>query len=310
MQSRYTGIIMPLGRLMAAIQDKVVSLDRAGAMIAERKVVSLAGSHSVNSPMALIRAAIRAGAGGLSIIPPVTTSIAADMLIAAGCVDTFYLCYIGFETLGFAPAFRAAAEAGTINVIEGDEPFVMLGTRAAAGGYPFIPVNKGVYEGTDLPRLNPMLKKVTDPFSGEEVYAIPALKADVCILHAQAADQQGNAQFWGGNNQELDKAMAADYVVVSTERLVSVDATRRDVDRVSLPGHMVDAVVQVPYGAHPTASPQFYGTDEAHLKTYFEAVHGGRTDEYLDRFVRNPAAHQDYLNEVDLGALFELQKNA
>jgi glutaconate CoA-transferase subunit A len=212
--------------------------------------------------------------------------------------------------LGFAPAFRAAAEAGTLNVIEGDEPFVMLGTRAAAGGYPFIPVNKGVYEGTDLPRLNPMLKKVTDPFTGEEVYAIPALPADVCILHAQAADAQGNAQFWGGNNQELDKAMAADCVIISTERLISVDATRRDVERVNIPGHMVDAVVHVPYGAHPTASPEFYGTDEAHLKTYFDAVRGGNRDDYLDRFVTGPADHEAYLGEVGLSAMFELQKNA
>ena len=295
---------------MAGNQDKVVSLDQDGAMIAARKILSLAGSHSVNSPMALIRAAIRAGASALSIIPPVTTSIASDLLIAAGAVDTFYLCYIGFETLGFAPAFRAAAEAGTLNVIEGDEPFVMLGTRAAAGGYPFIPVNKGVYEGTDLPRLNPMLKKVTDPFTGEEVYAIPALHADVCILHAQAADAQGNAQFWGGNNQELDKAMAADCVIISTERLISVDATRRDVERVNIPGHMVDAVVHVPYGAHPTASPEFYGTDEAHLKTYFDAVRGGNRDDYLDRFVTGPADHEAYLGEVGLSAMFELQKNA
>ena len=295
---------------MAGNQDKVVSLDQAGAMIAARKILSLAGSHSVNSPMALIRAAIRAGASALSIIPPVTTSIASDLLIAAGAVDTFYLCYIGFETLGFAPAFRAAAEAGTLNVIEGDEPFVMLGTRAAAGGYPFIPVNKGVYEGTDLPRLNPMLKKVTDPFTGEEVYAIPALHADVCILHAQAADAQGNAQFWGGNNQELDKAMAADCVIISTERLISVDATRRDVERVNIPGHMVDAVVHGPYGAHPTASPEFYGTDEAHLKTYFDAVRGGNRDDYLDRFVTGPADHEAYLGEVGLSAMFELQKNA
>jgi glutaconate CoA-transferase subunit A len=295
---------------MAGAQDKVISLDQAGAMIAARKILSLAGSHSVNSPMALIRAAIRAGASALSIIPPVTTSIASDLLIAAGAVDTFYLCYIGFETLGFAPAFRAAAEAGTLNVIEGDEPFVMLGTRAAAGGYPFIPVNKGVYEGTDLPRLNPMLKKVTDPFTGEEVYAIPALPADVCILHAQAADAQGNAQFWGGNNQELDKAMAADCVIVSAERLISVDTTRRDVERVNIPGHMVDAVVHVPYGAHPTASPEFYGTDEAHLKTYFDAVRGGNRDDYLDRFVTGPADHEAYLNAVGLTAMFELQKNA
>ena len=74
--------------------SKVVSLEEAGRMIARHKVISLAGSHSVNSPMALIRSAIRAGAKGLTIIPPVTTAMASDLLIAAGCVEKFYLSYM------------------------------------------------------------------------------------------------------------------------------------------------------------------------------------------------------------------------
>ncbi len=292
---------------MAGAGSKVVSLDEAGRMIAQHKVISLAGSHSVNSPMALIRAAIRAGAKGLTIIPPVTTAIASDLLIAAGAVDTFYLSYIGFETLGFAPGFRVAVESGKLKVIEGDEPFVLLGTRAAAGGYPFIPVPLGVYDGTDLPRLNPMLKKVKDPHSGKDFYAIPALHADCCILHAQACDAEGNAQFWGGNNQEPDKAAAAKHVIVSTERLVSLDETRKNVDRVTLSGHKVDAVVHVPFGAHPTASPGMYGTDEAHLKVYFDAVRKGETQSYLDKYV-HAKSQAEYLDRVGLETVFALQE--
>ena len=294
---------------MAESGSKVVSLDEAGRMIARHKVISLAGSHSVNSPMALIRAAIRNGAAGLTIIPPVTTAIATDLMIAAGCVDTFYLSYIGFETLGFAPGFRAAVEAGKLKVIEGDEPFVLLGTRAAAGGYPFIPVPAGVYDGTDLPRLNPMLKKIKDPHTGAECYAIPALHADCCILHAQECDELGNAQFWGGNNQEPDKAAAAKTVIISTERIVSLDHTRKNVDRVTLPGHKVSAVVHVPFGAHPTASPGVYGADEPHLKIYFDAVRKGETKTYLDRFVA-PKTQAEYLDQVGLDNIFALQENA
>ena len=294
---------------MAEPGSKVVSLDEAGRLIAQHKIISLAGSHSVNSPMALIRAAIRAGATGLTIIPPVTTAIASDLLIAAGCVDTFYLSYIGFETLGFAPGFRAAVEGGKLKVIEGDEPFVLLGTRAAAGGYPFIPVPLGVYDGTDLPRLNPMLKKVKDPHTGKDFYAIPALPADCCILHAQACDAQGNAQFWGGNNQEPDKAAAAKHVIVSTERLVSLDETRKNVDRVTLSGHKVDAVVHVPFGAHPTASPGMYGADEPHLKIYFDAVRKGDIKGYLDKYVLTNS-QAEYLERVGLETVFALQEGA
>ena len=96
---------------MAGAQDNLVSLDQAGAMIAERKIHSLAGSHSVNSPMALIRAAIRAGASGLSIIPPVTTSIASDLLIAAGAVDT-----IAAGASSIAVAIDAAAAGRGVGV--------------------------------------------------------------------------------------------------------------------------------------------------------------------------------------------------
>ena len=230
-------------------------------------------------------------------------------MIAAGCVDTFYLSYIGFETLGFAPGFRAAVEGGRLKVIEGDEPFVLLGTRAAAGGYPFIPVPAGVYDGTDLPRLNPMLKKIKDPHTGADCYAIPALHADCCILHAQECDELGNAQFWGGNNQEPDKAAAAKTVIVSTERIVSLDHTRKHVDRVTLPGHKVAAVVHAPYGAHPTASPGVYGADEPHLKIYFDAVRKGETKSYLDTYVA-PKTQAEYLDKVGLETLFALQENA
>lgn len=289
-------------------KSKEISLEEAGRLIAARKVVSLAGSQAVNTPMALIREAIRAGARGLTVIPPVSAGLGPDLLIAAGAVETFYVCYIGFELLGFAPAFRKAAETGAIRVVEADEAFIMLGTRAAAGGLPFLPLYR-VYEGTDLPRLNPFLKKAADPFSGKEVYAVPALRAEVCLLHAQECDVYGNAQIWGGNLQEPDKALAADLVIVSTERIVSVDRSREDPRRVTLPGHMVDAVVHVPFGAHPTVSPRTYRSDDAHLATYVEMVAGGRADEYLAEFVTGPKDHADYLARVGIAGLLKLQRD-
>jgi glutaconate CoA-transferase subunit A len=289
-------------------RSKEISLAEAGKLIAQKKVISLAGSQTVNTPMALIREALRAGAKDLTVIPPVSSGLGPDLMIAAGAVAKLYVCYIGFETLGFAPAFRRAAEARAIEVVEADEPFIMLGTRAAAGGMPFVPVAR-VYDGTDLPRLNPNLKKVRNPFTGEEMYAIPPLRADVCILHAQECDAYGNAQIWGGNVQEPDKAMAADYVIVSTERLVAVERTREDPRKVTLPGHMVDAVVHVPFGAHPTVSPRQYNADDAHLKLYVDLVAGGKAAEYLDRFVHGPKDHAEYLTRVGMDSIFKLMRN-
>ena len=166
-------------------RSKLIALDEAGRIIASKKTVSIAGSHSADAAMSLIRAAIRAGASGMTLIPPITTSLAADLPIAAGMLKKLYLSYVGFEIFGMAPAFRQAAQAGTLDIVEADEPFILLGTQAAAGGKPFNAVQY-LYDATSHKDLNPELRKIVDPFSGREVYLIPPLKSDVLLIDLSA----------------------------------------------------------------------------------------------------------------------------
>ncbi|HWL05109.1 MAG TPA: CoA-transferase [Xanthobacteraceae bacterium] len=278
-------------------RSKLTSLEEAGRIIASKKTVSLAGSHSADAAMSLLRAAIRAGAKNMTMIPPVTTSIAADLPIAAGMLGKLYLSYVGFEVWGMAPAFRRAAETKSLDIVEADEPFILLGTQAAAGGRPFNAVQY-LYEATDHPRLNPELKKITDPYSGREVYLIPPLKSDVFIMHAQACDEFGNAQVWGGSGQERDKAKAADLVIVQTDQIVGGDVIQRDPGKTTIPGLWVDHVVHVPFGAHPTFSSFNYGLDEQHIKLYLAMVREGRAAEYIDKYVHGPKDHFEYLELV------------
>ncbi|MEW6664036.1 MAG: CoA-transferase [Thermodesulfobacteriota bacterium] len=289
-------------------RKKVITLPEAGKMIAKCKTVHMTGSQLFDAPMALIREAVRAGASGLTLIPNVVTGMAFDLLIAAGRVDTCYVSYVGFEGLGLAPAFKKAGETRSIRIVEGDEPFVVLGTRAAASGLPFIAVPRHVYGATDIPKLNPHIRRIQDPYTGEEVYTIPPLKADVCLIHVQQADEYGNAQCWGGNRQELDKAKAADLVIVSTEELVSLDRTRENPDKTTIPGYFVDAVVHVPFGAHPTGSSQCYTYDEAHLRMYLALVAKGKEEEYLSRFVHGVKDHFEYMSRIGLEQLINLRK--
>lgn len=291
------------GELPPQRKSKEISLRQAGERIATAKTI-----HAMNSAMTLIRAGIRAGAKNLTVIPQVTSNLSVDLLIAADCVETLYISYIGFETFGFAPAFRKAAEKKKIRVIESDEAFIMLGTRAAAGGIPYIPI-RHIYEGTDLPKLNPYLKKTTNPFTGEEMYAVPPLEADVCLIHAQECDEFGNAQVWGGNQQEVDKALASKYVIVSTERIVSVDRTRENVEKVTVPGYMVNAVVHAPFGAHPLVWSRHYEQDNAHLKEYFKAHAEGKIDDYLEKYVYGCSDDADYLERVGIRRLMGLMRN-
>ena len=310
MEGKIQGASKPLAAKTSSSErkKKVISLPEAGKMLAKCKTVHMTGSQLFDAPMALIQEAIRAGATGLTLIPNVVTGMAFDLLIAAGRVDTCYVSYVGFEGLGLAPAFKKAGEKKSIRMVEGDEPFVVLGTRAAASGLPFIAVPKHVYGATDIPKLNPHIHRIKDPYTGEEVYTIPPLKADVCLIHVQQADEYGNAQRWGGNRQELDKAKAADLVIVSTEELVSLDKTRENPDKTTIPGYFVDAVVHVPFGAHPTGSSQCYTYDEEHLRLYLDLVSKGKEEEYLSRFVYDVKNHFEYMSKIGMERLYNLRK--
>ena len=278
-------------------RSKLISLEEAGKIIASKKSVSLAGSHSSDAAMSLIRAAIKAGASNMTMIPPVTTSIAADLPIAAGMLKKLYLSYVGFELWGMAPAFRKAAETRSLEIIEADEPFILLGTQAAAGGRPFNAVQY-LYEATSQPKLNPELRKIVDPYSGREVYLIPPLPADVFIMHAQVCDEYGNAQCWGGSGQERDKAKAADMVIIQADEIVGSETIQKDPGKTTIPGLWVDHVVHVPFGAHPTFSSFNYGPDEDHIKLYLKMVREGRAEEYIDTYIRRPKNHLEYLELV------------
>jgi len=278
-------------------KSKLISLDEAGKIIATKKTFSIAGSHSADAAMSLIRAAIKHGAKGMTLIPPITTSIAADLPIAAGMLKKLYLSYVGFEVFGMAPAFRKAAETQSMEIVEADEPFILLGTQAAAGGKPFNTV-KYIYDGTDHKKLNPELKQVVDPFTGDKVWAIPPLRSDVFIMHAQACDEYGNAQCWGGTGQERDKAKAADMVIVQADEIVGSEVIQKDPSHTTVPGLWVDHVVHAPFGAHPTFSSNNYAVDETHLKEYIDLVRAGRAQDYIDKYIMEPKDHFDYLERV------------
>lgn len=278
-------------------RSKLISLEEAGKIIASKSTLSITGSHSLDGAMSLIRAAMRAGAKDMTLIPPTTTSIAADLLIGAGALKKLYLSYVGFEFLGMAPNFQKASADQSIEIVEADEPFIQLGTQAAAGGRPFNVVQH-LYEATVHPQLNKELKTVVDPFTGRTVYAIPALRSDVAIIHVQAADIYGNAQCWGGNRQESDKCKAASMVIIQADKIISTEEISKDPYKTSIPGPWVDYVVHAPFGAHPTFSSGAYAVDESHLRHYLELCRDGRTREYLDKYVFGPKDHWDYLERV------------
>lgn len=281
-------------------KSKLVSLSEAVAGIEDGSRVALGGWIFNSQPMALVRALIRKGARNLDLVPA-PGSIAPDMLIGAGCARSTACVFISFEQFGLAPHFRRQAEAGTLKVYDLDGPAIAGGLRAAICDLPFMPVPD---LGTDLPKHAPEHYRELPTEPGErKLLAVSPIKPDVCLLHAQQADEFGNVQYLGSPFFDAMLAQASRKVVVSVDRIVSAATVRKSNHLTKLPTALVDYVVEAPYGAHPTSSPSLYRNDERHLKAYVKASRDTESFErYLAQYVR-PEDHSAYLDTVGVGEL-------
>jgi glutaconate CoA-transferase, subunit A len=217
-----------------------------------------------------------------------TPDLIYDQMLAAGCARKLVFSWAGNPGVGSLHAFRRLVEARPPRLeIEEYSHFGMVARLSAgAANLPFWPLRN--YMGTDIPANNARIKTVTCPFTGEELAAVPALRPDVTIVHAQRADKTGNAQIWGLMGVQKEAAFASKRVIVVVEELVDESVVRADPNRTLIPGMIVSAVVVEPWGAHPSYAQGYYdrdndfyvkweqiGRDEATLRGYLdELVHG------------------------------------
>lgn len=281
--------------------SKLVSLEEAVAAVKDGASIGLGGWIFHSQPMALVRALIRQGARDLDLVPS-PGSIAPDLLIGAGRVRSTACVFISFEQHGLAPHFRRAAEQGSIKVHEMDGPGYAGGLRAAICDLPWMPIPD---LATDLPRVNPAHYRPLPSAPGERrLLAVAPIRPDVCFLHAQQADEFGNVQFLGPPFFDVMLAQAARRVVVSVDRVVSPETIRRSNHLTKLPYAMVDAVVEAPFGAHPTASAAIYRADEAHLREYVKASAKAESfAAYLERYITGAGDRAAYLDRIGGGRL-------
>jgi glutaconate CoA-transferase subunit A len=278
------------------IKSKLVSLDDAVADIADGSKVGLGGWIFNAQPMALVRALIRKGARDLDLIPT-PGSIAPDMLIGAGCARSTVCVFISFEQFGLAPNFRRQAEAGTLKVVDLDGPAIAGGLRAAICDMPYTVIPD---LGTDLPRHAPEFYLPLPGKPGErKMLGAAAIHPDVCLLHAQQADEYGNVQYLGSPFFDAMLAQASRKVIVSVDRIVSTETIRRNNHLTKIPSAMVDMIVEASWGAHPTASPSLYRGDEKHLKEYVKASASSEAfGSYLKKYAQEAATQPAYLDAL------------
>jgi glutaconate CoA-transferase subunit A len=227
-----------------------------------------------------------------------TPDVIYDQMIAAGCARKLVFSWAGNPGAGSLHAFRRAAEGkvgnGSLELEEYSHFGMVARFSAGAARVPFWPLRN--YVGTDLPRVNPGIRSVVCPFTGEILAAVPALNPDVTIVHAQRADAAGNTQMWGLLGVQKEAAFASKRVIVVVEELVDESVIRSDPNRTIIPATIVDAVVVEPWGAHPSYAQGFYDRDNE-FYVGWEAISRdpAALDRYLDEWVYGVRDRAEYV---------------
>jgi glutaconate CoA-transferase, subunit A len=203
---------------------------------------------------------IRQGRRDLTLIR-MTPDLIYDQLIGVGAAKKLVFSWGGNPGVGSLHRFRDAVEHGWPVPLELEEhSHAGLATAWAAGAanLPF-GVLRG-YRGGDLPART-RVAFVTCPFTGEELAAVPALRPDVAIVHAQQADRNGNVQLWGITGVQKEAVLAARRSIVTVEEIV--DELEPRPGAVVIPSFVIDAVSPAPFGAHPSYAHGYYERDNA-----------------------------------------------
>jgi glutaconate CoA-transferase subunit A len=294
---------------MPELQEKLCSLTEAASLINDGTRITFGGMSVHNHPMAFIYELIRKGVRDLEVVGHVSADDV-DILVGAGCVRRIEISYVGLEEFGLAPNFRRAVERGDIELAEYSEPVSFERFRCSARGQSFFPTHEML--GTDLPKYNPDIKEMVSPFDGRICHIVPAADPEWVVLHAPMGDKYGNVLFFQNRQlpEDLDlmASRASRNVIVTVEEIID----RNKVIRLShlnlIPRFRTTAIVEVPYGAHPSSCLQVYDNDREHLKMYAQMARTrGDFNKYLDKYIYGVKSHMDYLELIGIETLMKLR---
>ena len=289
-----------------SLREKVMTLEEAAALVPDGATVGIGGSTLSRTPMALVWALIRARKQGLVCARGISSS-EGELLFAAGVSRHLVTSWFSQGIVwGVSRIMRAYTESGRARFEEWSHMAMGMRFRAGAMGVPFLPMRSML--GSDIaPRLSE-LREMDCPFTGDKLLLVPALNPDVALIHVQRCDAYGNAQMDGLQFMDIDLAMAANRVILSTERIVSNDQIRRMPDQTKIPFIAVDAVVEVPFGSAPHECYGQYEPLFRHLDDYAALL---RKDpeagirQYLDRYFYEPKSWTEYLDRIGLAELID-----
>lgn len=289
-----------------SLREKVVSLEEAASFVQDGMKVGIGGSTMSRTPMAMIWELVRQRRKNLSCSRSIV-STDGDLLFGSGLSDHIITSWFAQGILwGLSKVMRHHVEKQGKRYEEWSHMGVGMRFRAGGMGVPFLPMRAMLGSGVMTQR--PEAKEIECPFTGERLLLVPALNPDVALIHVQRCDPYGNAQIDGLQFMDIDLALAANRVILTTERIVSNDQIRRAPDQTKIPFFCVDAVVEVPYGSAPHECYGLYEPMMKHLDAYVQQVNADPVDgmkAYLDRYFHEPKSWNDFLALIGMDELLE-----
>ena len=218
-----------------------------------------------------------------------TPDLVYDLLIGAGCAKKLVFSWGGNPGVGSLHRLRDAVEKGwpkPLEIEEHSHAAMANAYVAGASGLPFA-VLRG-YQGSDLVKVNPRIKFIECPFTGEQLAAVPSVRPDVTVIHAQKADRKGNVLLWGILGVQKEAALAAKRCIVTVEEIV--DELDAPMNACVLPSWALTAVCHVPDGAHPSYALGYSERDNRFYQAWDPIARDRESfSAWIDEYIRGTA---------------------
>ena len=288
----------------SVLKTKVMTAKEAvGRFVFDGAVLGMGGQNVGRCSMTVAHEIIRQGKKNLNICG-CNLSISMDLLVGAGLVKRCEAGTGNLEYFGTTFCWRRAIEAGRMEMEDYSHLAMVSRFIAAEMGLPFMPIKSLL--GTDILTQSALSTRkkfqiINNPWnSDEKVVLLPALQPDVAIIHAQRADPMGNVIIDGFLAHDVEMVRAAKHTIVCCEELISTDRVRAEGERTTIPYMYVNAVVEQPFGAYPTAAYRYYDYDSEHVAYYQKcAQEGGKSFEnYLNTYIHKCENFDEHLEKV------------
>jgi glutaconate CoA-transferase subunit A len=288
--------------------NKTTTIDEAVGLLRSGMTIGIGGWGSRRKPMALVRAILRSDLEDLTIVSYGGPDV--GLLANSGKVRRVIAGFVTLDSIALEPLWRQVRQRGGVELQEVDEGLFYLGLQAAAWRVPFLPARAGL--GSDVLLRYPAMKTVENPYvdgpfadpadAGATLFAMPALRLDAAIVHANAADTAGNATFTGPDPYFDELFLgAADLRIVTAERVVGEGelGSVGPLAKATVHRLLTDHVVETPNGAHFTSCAPDYDRDEAFQKAYVTAASSAETwSAFVERYLSgDEAAYQRAVRE-------------